>query len=62
LPVAPITLKFLRHIHSKIKEARKINISYSLTESWFKDITAELSQTAMGILKADAVPVMMIWL
>ncbi len=32
-----------------------MNISYSLTEKNFNQITAELSQTAMGILKADTV-------
>lgn len=32
-----------------------MNISYSLTEKNYHEITAELSQTAMGILKADTV-------
>lgn len=32
-----------------------MNISYSLTDKNFNEITAELSQTAMGILKADTV-------
>ncbi|HEX3010972.1 MAG TPA: amidohydrolase family protein [Syntrophomonadaceae bacterium] len=32
-----------------------MNISYSLNEKNFNEITAELSQTAMGILKADTV-------
>lgn len=32
-----------------------MNLSYSLTEKPFNEITAELSQTAMGILKADVV-------
>jgi len=31
------------------------NLSYSLNQKKFQEITAELSQTAMGILKADAV-------
>jgi adenine deaminase len=32
-----------------------MNVSYSLTEKSFNEITAELSRTAMGILKADVV-------
>ena len=32
-----------------------MNISYNLTEKSFNEITAELAQTAMGILKADVV-------
>lgn len=32
-----------------------MNVSYSLTEKNFNEITAELSMTAMGILKADTV-------
>lgn len=32
-----------------------MKISYSLTEKNFNEITAELSQTAMGIIKADTV-------
>lgn len=32
-----------------------MKVSYSLTEKNFNEITAELSQTAMGILKADVV-------
>ena len=32
-----------------------MNISYNLKQKNFNDITADLSQTAMGILKADAV-------
>ena len=32
-----------------------MNISYSLNQKNFNDITAQLSQTAMGILKADTV-------
>lgn len=32
-----------------------MNLSYSLTEKSFNEITAKLSQTAMGILKADVV-------
>ncbi|MBC7075287.1 MAG: adenine deaminase [Syntrophomonadaceae bacterium] len=32
-----------------------MNVSYSLTEKNFNEITADLSQTAMGILKADTV-------
>lgn len=32
-----------------------MKVSYSLTEKNFNEITAELSQTAMGILKADTV-------
>ncbi len=32
-----------------------MNISYSLTEKNFNEITAELSQTAMGLIKADVV-------
>ncbi len=34
---------------------KAMKISYSLTERNFNDITAELSQTAMGIIKADTV-------
>ena len=32
-----------------------MNISYNLTEKSFNEITAELAQAAMGILKADVV-------